>query len=168
MRPPISERKLVVLIGAGQLINTLDFTMVLPLGPDFAQALDIPVSKLGMLGGSYTAAAAVTGIAGAFFLDRFDRRRALAVALTGLVVATATCGLATGFSRFARRGLLAEGRIRRCAHAASEGVADRDVHERQRDGERRDVLDAGERTVRMLGQELRADHRAGRLADVLH
>jgi predicted MFS family arabinose efflux permease len=97
MRPPISERKLVVLIGAGQLINTLDFTMVLPLGPDFAKALDIPVSKLGLLGGSYTAAAAVTGIAGAFFLDRFDRRRALAIALTGLVVGTAACGLATGF-----------------------------------------------------------------------
>jgi MFS family permease len=73
MRPPISEPKLVVLIGANQFINTLDFTMVLPLGPDFAKALDIPVSKLGMLGGSYIAATAVTGIAGAFFLDRFDR-----------------------------------------------------------------------------------------------
>jgi predicted MFS family arabinose efflux permease len=97
MRPPISERKLVVLIGAGQLINTLDFTMVLPLGPDLAKALDIPVSKLGMLGGSYTAAMAVTGIAGAFVLDRFDRRRALAIALTGLVVGTAACGLAIGF-----------------------------------------------------------------------
>jgi predicted MFS family arabinose efflux permease len=69
---------------------------VLPLGPDVAQALDIPVSKLGMLGGSYTAAQAVAGIAGAFFLDRLDRRRALAGALTGLVVATAACALATG------------------------------------------------------------------------
>jgi len=93
----MSERKLVFLVGAGQFINTLDFTMVLPLGPDFAAALDIPVSKLGMLGGSYTAAQAVAGIAGALFLDRFDRRRALAVALTGLVIATAACGLATGF-----------------------------------------------------------------------
>lgn len=47
--PPISERTLVVLIGAGQLINTLDFTMVLPLGPDFAKALDIPVSSSALL-----------------------------------------------------------------------------------------------------------------------
>jgi hypothetical protein len=39
----------VVLIGAGQLINTLDFTMVLPLGPDFAKALDIPVSSSALL-----------------------------------------------------------------------------------------------------------------------
>jgi predicted MFS family arabinose efflux permease len=95
-RSPISERKLVSLIGFGKFIIMLDFTMVLPLGPDFAKALGIPVSKLGMVGGSYIAAAAVTSIAGAFFLDRFDRRRALAVALTGLVVGTAACGLATG------------------------------------------------------------------------
>jgi predicted MFS family arabinose efflux permease len=70
--------------------------MMLPLGPDFARALDIPVSKLGMVGSSYIAAEVVAGIAGAFFLDRFDRRRALAVALIGVVVATAACGLATG------------------------------------------------------------------------
>lgn len=97
MRSLISERKLVLLLGSGQLINMLDFTMMLPLGPDFAKALDIPVSKLGMVGGSYIAAEVVAGIAGAFFLDRFDRRRALVVALTGLVVGTAACGLATGF-----------------------------------------------------------------------
>ena len=97
MRPPISERKLVFLVGCVQLINTLDFAMVLPLGPDFAKELGIPVSKLGLVGGSYTAAAAVVGIAGAFFLDRFDRRRALAVALIGLVIGTAAGGLATGF-----------------------------------------------------------------------
>lgn len=97
MRPTISERKLVFLIGAGQFINTLDFSIVLPLGPDLGKALAIPVSKLGMFSGSYTITELAAGIAGAFFLDRFDRRRALAVALTGLVVGTAACGLATGF-----------------------------------------------------------------------
>src|SRR3979409_433419 len=56
MRSPISERKLVFLLGCGQFLNTLDFAMVLPLGPDFAKALGIPVSKLGMVGGSYLAA----------------------------------------------------------------------------------------------------------------
>lgn len=97
MRSQTSERKLVLLIGAGQFISTLDFTMTLPLGPDFARALGIPVSKLGMVGGSYIAAEVVAGIVGALVLDRFDRRRALTVALTGLVVGTAACALATGF-----------------------------------------------------------------------
>jgi predicted MFS family arabinose efflux permease len=95
MQPPISERKLVFLIGCMQLILTLDFTVA--LGPDFAKALGFPTSQLGMVSGSYTAALAVVGIAGAFFLDRFDRRRALVVALSGVVVGTAACGLATGF-----------------------------------------------------------------------
>src|SRR5689334_422602 len=39
MPPSSSERKLVFLIGAVQFINTLDFLMVMPLGPDFARAL---------------------------------------------------------------------------------------------------------------------------------
>jgi predicted MFS family arabinose efflux permease len=94
--PLVSERRLVVLIGAVQLVNALDFMMVMPLGPDFARALDVPTSQLGMVGGSYVLAAAVAGIAGAFFLDRFDRRRALAVALGGLVIGTAAGGFATG------------------------------------------------------------------------
>lgn len=70
--------------------------MVMPLGPDFAAALDIPMSHLGYIGGSYTAAAAVAGVAGSWFLDRFDRRSALAVTMLGLVIGTAAGGLATG------------------------------------------------------------------------
>jgi predicted MFS family arabinose efflux permease len=95
---PISERALLFLVGAVQFVNVLDFMMVMPLGPDFAVGLGIPVSQLGLVGGSYTAAAAVSGLLGATFLDRFDRRRALSVAMLGLVVATAAGGLATGFS----------------------------------------------------------------------
>ncbi|HEX8112406.1 MAG TPA: MFS transporter, partial [Kofleriaceae bacterium] len=85
------------LIGWVQFIVMLDSAIALPLGPDFAKALGIPTSKLGLVSASYTAAVAVVGIAGAFFLDRFDRRRALAVSLIGLVVGTAACGFATGF-----------------------------------------------------------------------
>jgi len=91
-----SERTLLFLVGAVQFVNVLDFMMVMPLGPDFAAGLGIPASQLGLVGGAYTAAAAVAGIAGARFLDRFDRRRALAVAMLGLVAGTAAGGLATG------------------------------------------------------------------------
>ena len=53
----ISERKLLLLLGAVQFINVVDFMMVMPLGPDFACDLGIPLSNLGYIGGSYTAAA---------------------------------------------------------------------------------------------------------------
>ncbi len=88
------ERRVVFLIGAVQFINILDFMMVMPLGPDFAIALGIPASHIGFVGGSYTAAACIAGLAGSLFLDRFDRRKALAAAMFGLVVATALGGFA--------------------------------------------------------------------------
>ena len=91
-----SEKLLVLLVGGVQFVNILDFMMVMPLGPDFAAALGIPMSRLGLIGGSYTAAAALSGILGATFLDRFDRRVALGLTLLGLVVATAWGGMATG------------------------------------------------------------------------
>jgi predicted MFS family arabinose efflux permease len=92
------ERKIVALLGAVQFVNVLDFMMVMPLGPDFAAGLGIATSKLGWIGGSYMAAASLSGIAGSFFLDRFDRKRALLWALAGLGVGTLLGGFATGFA----------------------------------------------------------------------
>ncbi|PTL83798.1 MFS transporter [Vitiosangium sp. GDMCC 1.1324] len=92
----ISERAVVFLIGAVQFVNILDFVMVMPLGPDFAAGLGIATSDIGTIGAAYTAAASVAGVVGSYFLDRFDRRKALAVAMLGLVASTAAGGLATG------------------------------------------------------------------------
>ncbi|MEZ4399778.1 MAG: MFS transporter [Kofleriaceae bacterium] len=90
------ERRVIWLVAMVQLVNVLDFVMVMPLGRDFARALGIDESNLGLVGGSYTLAAAVSGLVSSRFLDRFDRRRALTVAMLGLVAATAAGGLAQG------------------------------------------------------------------------
>src|SRR5688500_5477997 len=84
----LSERSLLLLIGAVQFVNVLDFMMVMPLGPDFAAAFGVPNARLGFVGASYTLAAALSGIVASTFLDRFDRRRALAVALFGFALHT--------------------------------------------------------------------------------
>ena len=91
-----SERAIIFSVGAVQFVNILDFMIVMPLGPDFATALDIPVSHIGYVGGSYTAAASVSGLLCAFFLDRFDRKKALLVALVGLVLGTLSGAFAIG------------------------------------------------------------------------
>jgi predicted MFS family arabinose efflux permease len=96
MPSAISERRIVLLVGAVLFVNILDFMMVLPLGPDFGRALGIPTSQLGLVGASYTGAAALAGIAGSLVLDRFDRRKALGVVIAGLVVGTAAGAFATG------------------------------------------------------------------------
>lgn len=90
----VSERAIVFLIGAVQFVNILDFMMVMPLGPDFSTELGIPLSHIGYVGGAYTAAAAVAGLVGAGVLERFDRRKALAFTMLGLVIGTALGALA--------------------------------------------------------------------------
>lgn len=91
---PSVERSILLLVGAVQFVNILDFMMVMPLGPDFATALNIPNAELGWVGGSYTAAAAVGGIIASTFVDRLDRKKALIACLWGLVLATALGGFA--------------------------------------------------------------------------
>ncbi len=105
--PEQRERAIVLLVAAVQFVNILDFVMVMPLGPDFAAALGIPASRLGLIGGSYTAAAAFSGLAGSFFLDRFDRRPALGIAMLGLVLGTALGSAATGLPSLMAARLLA-------------------------------------------------------------
>lgn len=107
MPRPTSERTLLFLVGAVQFVNVLDFMMVMPLGPDFARGLGIPASRLGLVGGAYTGAAAVAGLLAATFLDRFDRRRALAVAMLGLVAGTAAGGFASGLGTMIAARVLA-------------------------------------------------------------
>jgi predicted MFS family arabinose efflux permease len=92
------ELKLALLISLVQFVNVLDFMMVMPMGPDFARALAIPLSDLGLIGGSYTAAAALSGFLGSFFLDRFPRKKTLLVLLAGLALGTAFGGIATNFT----------------------------------------------------------------------
>lgn len=94
----VSERAVVFLIGAVQFINVLDFVMVTPLGAHFAAGLGIATSHMGIIAAGYTVAACGAGVAGSYFLDRFDRRKALAVAMVGLVAGTAAGGLATGLT----------------------------------------------------------------------
>lgn len=92
---PVSVSAVIGVVGAVQCVNILDFMMVMPLGPDLAASLGIDTSSLGVIGGSYTAAAAVSGLLGLFFLDRFPRRTALIVAMLGLALGTAAGAFAT-------------------------------------------------------------------------
>lgn len=101
------ERALVLVVAAVQLVNVLEFMIVMPLGPDFALALGFPVDSVGVLGAAYTGAGAVSGLLGALFLDRYDRRRVLIVSMTGLIVATVLAGMARGLGTLVAARVLA-------------------------------------------------------------
>jgi predicted MFS family arabinose efflux permease len=61
------------------------------------KAFNISPAQFSHLVASYGIAAAVSGFAGGFLLDRFDRKRALLVLYTGFGLATGACGLAPNF-----------------------------------------------------------------------
>ncbi len=112
MRPNIEQkdasgRRLVGLLAFVQFVNILDFMMVMPLGPDFSAELGIPTSKLGIVGGSYTAAAAISGLVSAFILDQFPRKKALMTVVTGLSVATFAGAFSTGLDSLLAARVLA-------------------------------------------------------------
>ncbi len=85
---PQQERTLILLVAMVQFVNIIDFMMVMPLGPDFSKALNIPVSHIGIIAGSYTFAAALAGLIAAPFLDLFARKKAMLLSLGGVIVAT--------------------------------------------------------------------------------
>lgn len=97
----------MLIIGVIQFVNILDFMMVMPLGPDFANALGISDTDLGWVGGSYTAAAALSGIICSMFIDKFDRKTALITSFGGLMAATALGGLSWDFSSLLATRILA-------------------------------------------------------------
>lgn len=105
--PPVNERGLIFLVGLVQFVNILDFMMVMPLGPDFAAGLDIPASRIGLIGGCYTFAAAIAGFVAALFLDQYARKPALLVCLAGLSVATLGGALAWNMESMVAARLLA-------------------------------------------------------------
>jgi predicted MFS family arabinose efflux permease len=93
----VSEGKILALLAAVQVVNVLDFMMVMPMGPEFATALHVSTSALGSVSASYTGAACISGLISSTFLERFDRRTALLFALVGLVLGTLAGAAAIGF-----------------------------------------------------------------------
>lgn len=103
--PP--EGLIVALMALVQFVNILDGMMVMPMGPDFARSLGIPLSHVGWLSAGYTGSAALVGIAAARFIDRHDRRPALLAAVVGLALATASGALAVDLTTLVGARVLA-------------------------------------------------------------
>ncbi|WP_429065129.1 MFS transporter [Aeromonas bestiarum] len=76
-----------------QLVSTLDFMMIMPLGPDLSRALDISPTYIGYLGGGYALSAALSSLLCARYIDRFDRKHIALISLLGVTLSTWACAL---------------------------------------------------------------------------
>ncbi len=92
--PRSRERATLLVLGAVQFTHILDFMIMMPLGAQLMSAFNITPAQFSQLVACYGIAAAVSGFAGGFLLDKFDRKRALLVLYAGFGLATLACGLA--------------------------------------------------------------------------
>ena len=93
MPKAINERLLLVLLGAIQFTNIVDFMIMMPMGDILQKELHISPAKYGLLVSSYGIAAFITAFAGVFYLDRLDRKKALLAAYLGFMLGTVSSAL---------------------------------------------------------------------------
>jgi len=84
----------LLMLAAVQFTHILDFMIMMPLGSQLMRQFSITPAQFTHLVAAYGLAAAVSGLAGGFVLDRYDRKRALLVLYGGFGLATLACGLA--------------------------------------------------------------------------
>jgi predicted MFS family arabinose efflux permease len=89
----IKEWQLLLLLACIQFSNILDFVIMMPLSPRLMEVFNISPAEFGFIVSSYAFSAGISGILGAFFIDRFDRRIALNTCYAGLTLATLLCGV---------------------------------------------------------------------------
>lgn len=92
----LGERHLIVLLTALQFIHTLDFVLMMPLGPAIMADLGMSTGQFAVLVSCYTFASGAVGVVGAFRLDRAARRPVLLWSAAGFTLGTLAMGLAPG------------------------------------------------------------------------
>ena len=80
-----------------QFSVTLDFIIIAPLGPQLMRVFGINTEQFSYTVAAYAFGAALSAFSAAFFLDRFDRKRALLVLFSGFTVGTLCCALAPSY-----------------------------------------------------------------------
>lgn len=96
-QPQIAVRLLLFLLAAVQFTHLMDFMVMMPLGPQLMRLFEIRPDQFSLLVAVYTFSAAIAGLAGALFVDRFDRRAALLFTYGGFLLGTLACALAPGY-----------------------------------------------------------------------
>jgi predicted MFS family arabinose efflux permease len=91
---PLAERWLLLSLAAINFTTIVDFIIIMPLGPQYMRVFAISPAQFGVIVSSYAISAGISGIAAGFFLDRFDRKRALLGLYAGFALGTLFCALA--------------------------------------------------------------------------
>lgn len=93
-----NEKFLLWTLALINFIHIVDFMILMPLGPQLMRIFEISPREFGLLVSSYTFSAGISSFFGAFFLDRFDRKKILLWVYMGFTLATLACALSPSYS----------------------------------------------------------------------
>lgn len=100
------ERLLLLTLAAVQFTHIMDFMIVMPLGPQFIDTFKITGFQFTLLVSIYSLCAFFSGLLGAVYIDRFDRKTALLFVSVGFTIGTLACAFAPNYHFFlATRGI---------------------------------------------------------------
>lgn len=91
------EKLILWTLAAINFIHIVDFMILMPLGPQLMRIFEISPKEFGLLVSSYTFSAGISSFFGAFFLDRFDRKKILLWVYVGFAIATLGCALSPNY-----------------------------------------------------------------------
>lgn len=92
-----SYRFLIFLLASLQVTHVLDFVVLMPLGPQLMRDLTLNTEAFGLVVSAYTFSAGLFGFFGAFFLDRFDRKKGLIFLYSGFILGTILCAISPNY-----------------------------------------------------------------------
>jgi predicted MFS family arabinose efflux permease len=92
-----NDRLLLFALAAVQFTHIMDFMIMMPLGPQLMRIFEINPQQFGFLVSAYTISAGIVGFFGAFFIDRFDRKKALLFVYSGFIIGTFACGVSPSY-----------------------------------------------------------------------
>ena len=92
-----NEKALLWTLAAINFIHIVDFMILMPLGPQLMRIFEIGPAEFGFLVSSYTFSAGISSFFGAFFLDRFDRKKILLWVYVGFMIGTLGCALSPSY-----------------------------------------------------------------------
>lgn len=88
---------MVLLLAAINFTHILDFVIVMPLGDQLRDELDINPQQFGFIVSAYGLCAMVAGILASTWVDKLDRKTVLLTSFAGFIVTTFLCGMAPSY-----------------------------------------------------------------------
>jgi MFS transporter, DHA1 family, inner membrane transport protein len=95
--PPKRERALLWLLAFTQFTVIMDFMVMMPLGPQVMNAFSIGPAAFATAVSAYAWCAGLSGLLGATYIDRFDRRKLLLWVYLLFALSNLACALAPSF-----------------------------------------------------------------------